>query len=75
MKDPGRVYALDRHASGRPIEVFVPFGEMDWDDAASAALAVADTLSALERRGKPAVLADLLATEVGAPPRAPAPVA
>jgi hypothetical protein len=65
MKQPGKVYAMNELSdSGEPIELFVPHGEMEWEDAASMTFAVVETLRAFERRSKEAVMADLLGTNV-----------
>lgn len=50
-----------------PLTVFVPASD-EWDDYAACVASVTETLCALERRSKQAVLADLLATEVGTNP-------
>ena len=75
MKQPGAVYVYhQRTDDGKPVELFVPHFVPHVDavqDFASSVLAVVETVQALERRDRDAVLADMLATGVTPAPRTP----
>jgi hypothetical protein len=77
MKEPGAVYVYHQLTdSGEPIEVFVADERgLDPDNRGRSVMAVVDMVKVFERRNWQAVLADMLATDAPATPRAPVPAA